>query len=71
MLGIVARQQFPSPAIDFQADLSQNCNLATQEHSPVSNSIVYGPPMVEQTPSRRQDSGVNHHLPETPETPPL
>ena len=30
---IIARQQFSSLAIDFQADLSQNCNLDTQEHS--------------------------------------
>ncbi|XP_055720116.1 uncharacterized protein LOC129812519 [Salvelinus fontinalis] len=39
--------------------------------SPVKTVRCSGTPMVEQTPSRRQDSGVNHHLPETPETPPL
>jgi hypothetical protein len=33
MLGIMDRQQLSSLAIDFQADLSQDCNLATQEHS--------------------------------------
>ena len=30
---IIARQPFSGLAIDFQADLSQNCNSATQEHS--------------------------------------
>uniref|UniRef100_A0A673ZBF0 Macrophage mannose receptor 1-like n=1 Tax=Salmo trutta TaxID=8032 RepID=A0A673ZBF0_SALTR len=39
--------------------------------SPVKTVRCSGAPMVEQAPSRRQDSGVNHHLPETPETPPL
>lgn len=29
---IIARQQFSGLAIDFKADLSQNCNSATQEH---------------------------------------
>ena len=29
---IIRRQPFSSLAIDFQADLSQNCNSANQEH---------------------------------------
>uniref|UniRef100_A0A674B9B9 Ring-box 1, E3 ubiquitin protein ligase n=1 Tax=Salmo trutta TaxID=8032 RepID=A0A674B9B9_SALTR len=30
---IIARQPFSGLAIDFQADLNQDCNLATQEYS--------------------------------------
>jgi hypothetical protein len=30
---VIARQPLSGLAIDFQADLSQNCNSATQEHS--------------------------------------
>jgi hypothetical protein len=33
VLCVKVTQQFPSLAIDFQDDLSQNCTSATPEHS--------------------------------------
>jgi hypothetical protein len=45
--------------------------LPLRKHSSRSAQSKLFASLVEQAPSRRQDSGVNHHLPETPETPPL
>jgi hypothetical protein len=40
LLLIIARQTFSSPAIDFQVNLSQNCNSGTFTVFLVSNSSV-------------------------------